>query len=124
MEIHNLSQEVIDSIYVGDIFSGKTNRYYNVQINEKIIIEYNYDRSKLPPKGEHSLLGLVVFKKKYYYHNDNGLIGFPMSFIEDNYNFFIYSNGISTTKEFNPPMPHDKADITKFNLYSKNIKFK
>lgn len=122
--VHNLSHEIIDSLYVWDIFSGKTERIYNVKINERIVREYNYDRSKLPPKGEHSLLGLVVFKKDYYYQNDNGLIGFPMSFVEDNYDFYIRDNGVFTITNFNPPTPHPKTEITKFKLYNPNMIYK
>jgi 5-deoxy-D-glucuronate isomerase len=113
LTVTNYTNHTIDSLKIGNILNNKAEKIYNLKSNDSINRVYNYDSYNLP-KGDHTVIGLTVFIKDFYYHQTNGYIGFPFSKVEDNYEFYIYDYGIVTKKDLKPIYPAEKYKVSEF----------
>ena len=104
LTIHNESGKVLDSIAVYDLFKGNTT-FYNIQPDSVIVKEF-VNKASMLPKGESVVFYLYAFDKNYFYSMSNGLIGFPTSYLKDEYHFYIYDTYIANKEGYVPPEGH------------------
>lgn len=110
MKIVNKSNTTYDSLKVY-FYSTKDTVIKNFKPND--IVERNIKlENYTDPSGEKLVTFLLAFKDDYYYYCENGIIGFPYSNLENEYNYFVYDDFVTTKDNFAPTWKPEKKKIS------------
>lgn len=112
MRIENKSKIAYDSLRIY-FYSTKDTIIKNFKPNDVIIRKINL-KNFTDPSGERLVTSLYAFKDDYYYFCENGIIGFPYSKLENEYNYFIHDDFITTKENFAPDFKPEKKKTSEF----------
>lgn len=112
MRIENKSKVTYDSLRIY-FYSTEDTIIKNFEPNDIVIRKINL-KNFTDPCREELVTSLCAFKDDYYYFRENGLIGFPYSKLENEYNYFVYDDYVTTKEGHTPTFKRGKKKISEF----------
>lgn len=98
--VTNISTFEFDSIKI-HLFPDRDTTIYRFKPEDTIIKEFKY-KDFVYPRGDNVGAIILAYKDDYYYVGEDGIIDPPYGFLDKEYNFVVWYNGITTKNSIMP----------------------